>query len=76
MKNQDVLNFDNVKMKHFIFFTSGGRGRQDYAGVEKQCWMTLARSSAPAARFPLKSEEGVCSDQHPAVHQCNDIPRQ
>ena len=37
MKNQDVLNFENVKMKHFIFFTSGGGRRQDYAGVEKQC---------------------------------------
>lgn len=76
MRNQDLLNFDNVKMKHFIFYTSGGGRSQDYAGVEKQCWMTLARSPAPAAHFTLRSEEGVCSAQHPGVHQCNDIPRQ
>lgn len=35
--------------------------------------MTLARSPA---HFPARSEAGVCSAQHPEVHQCSDIPRQ
>lgn len=74
MKNQDVLHVENVKMEHFIFFTSGGGRRQDYAGVQKRYWMTLGRKSAPASDFPLKSKERVCWAQHPGVHQHNGFP--
>ena len=52
MKNWEVLNFENVRMKHFIFFTSGGGRRQDCAGVETQCWLISGRSPAPSAHFP------------------------
>lgn len=71
MKSQDVLNFQNVKTKHFIFFTSQG-----LCWCGKAVLMTLARSSALAAPFPLKSVEGACSAQHPAVHQSGDAPQQ
>lgn len=37
--------------------------------------MALARSPAPAARVPLRAEEGGCSAQYPGGHQRSDIPR-